>query len=355
MENAYKSGSPIVDQMEKVRITGNVIHPNWYKNILYENGKPNLNAITILADIVYWHRPTEIRDEETGEQIGIKKKFKGDSFQRSYRQFQNLFGLSKRQVQLALQTLEDLGVIKRHYRSIEVNGQMLYNAMFIDLVPIMLIRLSEEPKKELTEVLPPSNIDIMTPLHKCDEGITYEIQANDVDVMTNTNNNRETNRDYTSIISYHGVIDDFKEQIGYDAIVNHYPLEVEILDGIVELVAEVMTSTKETMRVNKETVPVALVQMHFRKLDMRDIEYVIDCLVNSTTKARNIKAFMLTCLYNAKTYRNMYMSNWVSSNMHQEIDAMTAAANVEPEEKKEKKTGGLSSDYYELLWAMDLL
>ena len=108
MNNTYATGSPIVDQMAKVRITGNIINPYWYKNILYENEKPNLNAINILADIVYWHRPTEVRDEETGEQIGLKKKFKGKSFHRSYRQFQNQFGLSKRQIQLALQALEDI-------------------------------------------------------------------------------------------------------------------------------------------------------------------------------------------------------------------------------------------------------
>ena len=38
----------------------------WAKTICYENGKPNWNAINILSDIVYWYRPTEIRDEVTG-------------------------------------------------------------------------------------------------------------------------------------------------------------------------------------------------------------------------------------------------------------------------------------------------
>lgn len=352
MNNTYTTGSPIVDQMEKVRITGNVIHPNWYKNILYENGKPNLNAITILADIVYWHRPTEVRDEETGEQIGIKKKFKGDSFQRSYRQFQNLFGLSKRQVQLALQALEDIGVIKRHYDTTEVNGQILYNTMFIDLVPRVLIKLSDEPQKEISKTILPSDIDVTTQLHECDYSTTSTIQGSDMNVMTNTNN-KEINRDCISIESYQCVKNDFKEQIGYDAIVLHYPLEVEILNGIVELVTEVMMSTKKTIRINQEDLPVALVQTHFRKLNMSDVEYVIDCFVNSKTKARNIKAFMLTCLYNAKTYRSMYMTNWVNSNQYQENNDLNVVANEESD--VEKTSEELSSDCREVLRAMDLL
>lgn len=352
MNNTYTTGSPIVDQMAKVRITGNIINPYWYKNILYENGKPNLNAINILADIVYWHRPTEVRDEETGEQIGLKKKFKGKSFHRSYRQFQNQFGLSKRQIQLALQALEDIGVIKRHYHTVEVNGQVNHNAMFIDLVPIVLLKLSDEPQKEMRETIQPSDIDVTTQSHERDHGMTCIMQDSDRNVMTNTNN-KESNGDYKSIKSYQCVKEDFKEQIGYDAIVIHYPLEVEILDGIVELVTEVMMSTKKTMRINQEDLPVALVQTHFRKLNMSDVEYVIECLVNSKTKARNIKAFMLTCLYNAKTYRNMYVANWVSSNMYQENNDLVDVANAESE--GEKISEGLSADYCEVLRAMGLL
>ena len=42
----------------------------WLKNILTEKGKPYLLAIMILADLVYWYRPSEIRDEGTGEVVG---------------------------------------------------------------------------------------------------------------------------------------------------------------------------------------------------------------------------------------------------------------------------------------------
>lgn len=314
MNGCYTTGNSIVDEMAKIRITGNIVNPNWFKTILYENGKPNLNAIVILADIVYWHRPTEIRDEETGEQIGLKKKFSGTSFHRSYKQFRKQFGLTKRQVQLALQALENLGVIQRKYRTVEANGQTEYNAMFIDLVPSVLQELTNPTDKVDTSMSLPGNTDVITTSHEKDYPITQKLHDDDVGVMTNTNI-KEINRDYIPITSYQELKKAFKMQIDYDAIVTDHPYEKEVVDGIVELAVEVLVSTRQGLRVNKENVPTQLVQDHISKLDMFDVEYVMDCISNSSTKARNIKALLLTSLYNAKTYRNLYMSNWVSSDM----------------------------------------
>lgn len=318
MNDCYTTGNQIVDAMAKIRITGNIVNPNWFKTILYENGRPNLNAIVILSDIVYWHRPTEIRDEETGEQIGLKKKFSGASFHRSYKQFHKQFGLTKRQVQLALQALEDLGVIRRKYCTVEANGQTEYNAMFIDLVPSVLQKLTNPPERVTPSMSLPNHIDVTTSLHKKDYLITQRSQGSNVDVMTNTYI-KEINKDYVPILSYQELKEDFKNQIEYDVIVTDHPYEKESLDGIVELAVEVLASKKKTLRVNQENVPLHLVQERMRKLDMFDVEYVMDCISNSGTKARNIKALVLTSLYNAKTYRSLYMSNWVSSDMHKQI------------------------------------
>ena len=57
--------NPIVDAVGKMNLTGNIIPESWYHTIINENGKTNTLAILILADIVYWYRPTEERDETT--------------------------------------------------------------------------------------------------------------------------------------------------------------------------------------------------------------------------------------------------------------------------------------------------
>ncbi len=43
----------------------------------------------------------------------------------------------------------------------------------------------------------------------------------------------------------------------------------------------------------------SVVQSRFRRLDETHIQYVFDSLRRNTTKARNIRAYLLTSLYNA--------------------------------------------------------
>lgn len=76
IEKIYSTGNAIVDENAKLDITGNIIPQAWYQTITRDNGKPNLTAIIILADIVYWYKPTEIRDEVTGQVVELKRSSK---------------------------------------------------------------------------------------------------------------------------------------------------------------------------------------------------------------------------------------------------------------------------------------
>lgn len=136
------TGSAIVDTIGKLNITGNVIPQSWYKTITKETGKPYLNAIVILSDIVYWYRPSEVRDEGTGDVVAYRKRFKSDFLQRSYSQIADQFGISKRDATNAIVALEKLGVVKRHFRKLEVEGMTLNNVLFIELIPSVLERLT---------------------------------------------------------------------------------------------------------------------------------------------------------------------------------------------------------------------
>ena len=81
MENTFKNSTnnPIVDAVGQMNITGNIIPEAWYKTIVNEKGKVNLLAVHILSDIVYWYRPTEVRDENTLS-VTYEKKFKDNDF-----------------------------------------------------------------------------------------------------------------------------------------------------------------------------------------------------------------------------------------------------------------------------------
>lgn len=136
------SGNKIVDMVGRISITGNIIPQIWYKTITHPSGKPYLEAIVILSDIVYWYRPTEVRDERTGEVIAYRKRFKADLLQRSYADLAQQFGISKREATNAVVALEKIGVVRRHLRTIDVNGTKMANVLFLELVPKALLALT---------------------------------------------------------------------------------------------------------------------------------------------------------------------------------------------------------------------
>lgn len=137
------SGNQIVDAMGSLNITGNIIPTIWYRTILRENRKPYLLAIAILADIVYWYRPSEIRNPSTGQIAGWKKKFSGDILRQSYQYYAELFGESKKTVKLAIDRLEELCVVKREFRTVNHGeGLVSNNVMYLKLVPEQLYLLT---------------------------------------------------------------------------------------------------------------------------------------------------------------------------------------------------------------------
>lgn len=145
MENKtvfLSTGNPIVDEMSTISISGNVIPEIWYKTLVNEKNRTNPLAILILADIVYWYRPTEKRDEVTNKVFYIKRFADDDYLQRSYDQLSQKFCISKNQARDAILFLEDKGVIKRHFRTVQTLNGPLPNVMYIELIPAVLKKLT---------------------------------------------------------------------------------------------------------------------------------------------------------------------------------------------------------------------
>jgi len=124
-----------VQEIGKLSIKGNVIDHGWFNHIKYKNGKANLNAIVILSDIVYWYKPKEILDENSGLLKGYTKKFKADKLQKGYDAFARQLGLTKRQVKDACDFLTEKKLITVEFRNIRTQeGQYLANVMFVEPV-----------------------------------------------------------------------------------------------------------------------------------------------------------------------------------------------------------------------------
>lgn len=134
------SGNTIVDAVTNLNIKA--IPDTWYSRIR-KNDKPNAMAILMLWDIIYWYKATEVKDEATDRVIGLKKKFKDKDFlQRNYQQLADKYGISKKIATTLTDDLEEIGVIKKHFRTVDINGIKCSNVMFIEVVPSVLAYIS---------------------------------------------------------------------------------------------------------------------------------------------------------------------------------------------------------------------
>jgi len=162
-----------VQEIGKLNIEGNIVPIEWFKVITYDNGKPDTNAILILSDIVYWYRPSVIRDESTGSFIGYKKKFHEDILRRSYSDYESLFGLSKKQIRDCLIRLEELGLIRREFRTIETGIGAQNNVMYIRIFPKVLLELTYERS--------PHNLKVTTSFSKNNKVLPYKEIPNNLE------------------------------------------------------------------------------------------------------------------------------------------------------------------------------
>ena len=92
--------------------------------------------------------------------------------------------------------------------------------------------------------------------------------------------------------------------------------ERELYEEIYEIICDVVCVERETIRINGEAYPYALVKSRFLKLNSCHVEYVMGCMKNTTTRITNIKAYLITALYNAPSTMNYYYQQEVQHDMH---------------------------------------
>ncbi|KAB2502357.1 DNA replication protein DnaD [Bacillus cereus] len=130
-----------VMKIARINLRGNTMDQGWFKHLTLDNGKPYMVAITVLSEIFYWYKPTEIRDEKTNE-IRYKQKFKADKLQKSYQQLADSFGFTKRQVLEACKYLLKKKLITIEFRTIIVNGTRLNNVMYVEPIAENIQKIS---------------------------------------------------------------------------------------------------------------------------------------------------------------------------------------------------------------------
>jgi hypothetical protein len=108
-----------------------------------------------------------------------------------------------------------------------------------------------------------------------------------------------------------------KNNISYDDLLIAHPREKTVIDGICELMLEVMVDKNETIIISSNRYPTQLVRSKFMKLKYSHITYVLDCMNKNTSSVKNIKKYMLATLFNAPSTIDSYYIAMVNHDMPQ--------------------------------------
>ncbi len=90
----------------------------------------------------------------------------------------------------------------------------------------------------------------------------------------------------------------------------------EMYEEIYETVCDVVCVKRKTIRINGEEYPYELVKSRFLKLNSSHVEYVMGCMRETVTKITNIRAYLVTALYNAPSTMSHYYQQEVQHDMY---------------------------------------
>ena len=103
------------------------------------------------------------------------------------------------------------------------------------------------------------------------------------------------------------------EQIEFDVLSSY--LDGERLQEVVTVIADSLCTTKTAVRINNENVPFKDVADRFLKLDSEHIQFVLDCIDNAHDEIKNMRAYILTLLFNASAT----MKNCISAQFERDM------------------------------------
>jgi len=106
-----------------------------------------------------------------------------------------------------------------------------------------------------------------------------------------------------------------KENIDYESLLISHPVQKELIQGIYEMILEIVLCQNEKILIASNWYPAELVKSKFLKLNHSHIEYVLECFGRNTTKVKNIKKYMLAALFNAPSTIDGYYTAEVNHDM----------------------------------------
>ena len=113
---------------------------------------------------------------------------------------------------------------------------------------------------------------------------------------------------------YAHIRDLVKKNIDYDIMIERQECK-DWYDEYYNLIVEVLTRQKDTIRISGEDYSADMVRERFMKLNGLDLQYVHEQMSRTTSDIKNIKAYLTKALFNAPTTRASYWESRVNHDL----------------------------------------
>ncbi|NLA41584.1 MAG: replication initiator protein A [Smithella sp.] len=156
------------------------------------------------------------------------------------------------------------------------------------------------PKKEL----------INTDLNKTEVNETEKNESNRSIYPSKNSHAIEKENEMDRWMEYRDV---FKKNIDYEIMMQRYP---DSIPEILEILVETACSGSKYFRINSSQIPAERVRERLLSLNSMHVEYVLDAMRDNSSDVKNIRAFLLSALYNASKTINSYYQARVNHDLY---------------------------------------
>lgn len=111
-------------------------------------------------------------------------------------------------------------------------------------------------------------------------------------------------------------IEQVKVFYDYEIMIADRPTYKTDVDAVIDILYDTLNTTKDTIRVQGEDKPAAVVISKLMKLYYSDIFYAIEKYNEQTERIKNPKSYMLTLLYGAREQSTLDIANQVQHDMY---------------------------------------
>lgn len=147
-----------------------------------------------------------------------------------------------------------------------------------------------------------------------------KVHTNNTILNTKMNENKSISQSYQQmdeIDETAAYMELIRENIDYDIMMqNTQWRDKDMYDELYQIICDVVCVPRRTIRIAGEDYPYNLVKSKFLKLNSSHLQYVISCMQHNTTKVANIKAYLITALYNAPNTISHYYTAEVNHDMY---------------------------------------